>query len=502
MTTSLKSTIKTGNSSKERRFDIPIMASEVSQKITDYKQNHQLLVEESITFFTSYLQQMEQLGEFKRTLTLYKRQIATIENYKKKHGKLPQIKGQKSAAKFLTSLNIKCDNLVREYKALIKDIGDKRTARQNALDELADDMIDLLGSKKIFSQFLGTISLSTPLPDEKIRCLRNEKYKPIYIAALVVALFDDVRRNHQFENRYLKTKLHTIFGDNNAKYMTAEDEPELDPQIKMDYREEVLKPIAKAALLQSIGSYSPEVEAIFGGDRYRQLDESQRNNLIDLMHQKSLDYLKVGIGLPISPQGSAEDKKAFISYESEKLRFMLAFLDSQFNKSHELDDLLRLPMVYSSFIVSTKPEYDYHVIYQAYDFIEAGIEDKQYNEKFARLFLAMVGKFPVGSGIYFVSKETEAIEKAIVSSLYPAKTDEPLCKQITRQQSQSLSQTEVIVSRDSNIFYEDVRKATGYEEDYFTRRFQNDFTFNANELWEVQIPAMTFWKKIGKPKHN
>lgn len=104
--------------------------------------------------------------------------------------------------------------------------------------------------------------LSTPLPDEKIRCVRNEKFKPIYIAGLVVALFEQIRITHGFKNRYLVEAMSDMFADPKASFMDIEQNS-LSHEEMAAYREEVLKPVAKAALLLSIGSYSPQVEDIF-----------------------------------------------------------------------------------------------------------------------------------------------------------------------------------------------------------------------------------------------
>lgn len=497
----IQARLKNRTYNTDKLSDIPVMASAISKKISKYKQQHQQLVEESSEFFATYVDQMRELSSLKKNIAAFEQQIDIIVNYKNEHRKLPQIKGQKSTAKYLQTLYNRSDLYTKQYKTLRETVIRKRTTRYENLDQLADSMVDLLDSRRLFSQFLGTIALSTPLPSEKVRCIRNEKFKPIYVAALVVALFEEVRKNHQFEHPYLRENLDAIFGDGDEQFM-GQNHARMSAQGKAQYREEVLKPIAKAALIHSIGSYSPEAEMIFAGDRYRHLDTRQRNALINSMHKKSIDYLKIGIGIPPQRFDSRTEQKAYIEYENKKLKFMLSFLDKNTSQTSELDDLLRIPMVYSSFIVSTKPDYDYRLIYQAYDVIERGVFDNLYNEKFAQLFLAMVGKFPVGSGIYFISKDTGTIERGIVSSLYPEHADEPYCKQITRQQIQSLSQCEVQVSRQSNIYYGDVRVDSEFEKPYYALRYNDEFTWNANELWELQIPALTFWKKDGTVRAN
>ena len=484
----------------ERLSKIPTMASAISKIIDSFKEQNRKLVEDAIYFFASYKDERSTLQELKNDLVRQNSHISVIEKYKKDHGKLPKIKGQESTGKFLQSLYVASDKGKKQFNELQQKMQLEKVKRYENLDHLADNMLDLLDGPKIFSQFLGTIALSTPLPEEKVRCVRNEKYKPIYIAALTVALFDKVRCYFDFESDYLKHYISSIFL---GKYKSLDmHDPQLPEEIKIAYRNEILKPIAKAALIQFIGSYSPEAEAIFDGDRYRALTVPERDELIQVMSEKSIHYLKYAIGIPTKRFDKKEERESYQKYESTKLRFMLDILENHNNKQHELGNLIRIPMIYSSFIVSTKPEFEYQKIYEAYDIIEQGISYGNYRPLYAKLFLKIIGKFPVGSGIFFISNESGRIERAIVSSLYPRNVENPVCKQVTRNEIQALSKHEVIVSKATNVFYEDVRENSEFSDEFYQLRFNNEYTWNANTLWEVQIPAITFWKKEGTYKEN
>lgn len=484
----------------DRLSEIPTMASAISKKITNFKEQNRKLVDESVGFFESYMDERRQLHKFKKRMVTYNSHIKTIESYKKEHGKFPKIKGHESTERFLHSLYRNFDKDENASKKIKQKINSERAQRYQELDHLIDNMLDLLDSPKIFSQFLGTIALSTPLPDEKVRCVRNEKFKPIYIAALTVALFDQARCQNSFENEYIKSNIEDIFTDKTINLNMYH--PDLSDDCKIKYREEILKPIAKASLMQYIGSYSQEAEDIFKGDRYRSLQIDERNQLIEVMANKSKDYIKFGIGIPQKRFDKKDERAEYLAYESLKNKFMLDVISSLEVNNNELGDLIRIPMVYASFIVSTKPEYEYEVIYDAFDIIKDGGSRGSYNQKYVDLFLKMVGRFPLGSGIFMIAKENNVIERAIVSSLYPQNVDEPICKQITKNQIQSLNQTEVIVSKHANIFFESSRHFSEYDDEHFQQKFDNDFTWNANELWEVQIPAITFWKKDGTIKNN
>ena len=63
-----------------------------------------------------------------------------------------------------------------------------------------------------------------------------------------------------------------------------------------------------------------------------------------------------------------------------------------------------------------------------------------------------------------------------------------------------MMQQEIIIPPANNIFFETARQKSGYDDEYFNLKYQGTFVWNANEVWEVQIPALDFWKKDGTRK--
>ena len=497
---------------EDKLSQIPTMVSEISRKISDYRQSYRDLVENAEIFFADYPSDYKKLSLLRHKVKTYQEQIDFIDNYRKEKGSYPQIKGQPSAQRYLAKLVAQqstSDNELRELEARLQV---ESNNRYEHLDHLTDHMLDLLSGERIFSQFLGTIALSTPSPKEKIRHIRNEKYKPIYVTALAIALFEEVRANHGFNTPFLAETLKEIFPSDKqfslmADKSLAENSDETAPlpmpvEMKLMYRESVLKPLAKAALLQSIGMHSPEAHNLLGQDRYRKLDHEERQQLLTIIDKKTSDYLKLGIGIPTIRHNSKADRDAFVSQEKKQLAFILTTLKSLKQNGNELGDLIRIPMTYASFLLSTKQDFDYRQIYQAYDILNEGKADQTYKAEHVDCFLKMVGRFPLGAGIYVIQQESGEIERAIVSSLYPSDPDEPVCKLITRRQLQFLSQTEVVVSKISNLFFEESRRASHYEPDFFEARYKGKFTWNATDVWENQVPAIEFWKKDGTRRYN
>ncbi|MCF6458938.1 hypothetical protein [Pseudoalteromonas sp. MMG024] len=485
----------------DRLSAIPNMASAISKKISEFQYDYRKMLEEASLFFEKHYEYEAELTQLNKKIVAYQEHIDIVENYRKEKGKYPLIKGQRSAQRYLEKLHQKIDEAELRIKQIAAERLKARGERYISLEKLIDNILDLLDGPKIFSQFLGTMVLSTPLPNETVRCTRNEKNKPIYITALTVALFEEARLFNQFTSPYLKQALSDIIGYDKVSLMQRHDYKPFTKEQKMAYREEVLKPIVKATLLRHIGSYAPHAEAIYQGNRFRLLDAEQRNKLLAGIKRNSYLYLRQGVGLPQRRFDKKEERDEFFEIENAKLDFMTQLLDFD-NQEPELRDLMRIPMVYASFMLSTKEEYDYRNMYRAYDILKGGMKQGEYNANFCALFLRMVGRFPLGSGVYFISHETEQIEKGIVSSLFPKNPEEPYVKQITRNHIQSLSQTEVLVVRSTNIYFESTRDNSGLEEVVFTQRYQPPYVWNANEVWEVQVPALVFWKKDGTTKNS
>lgn len=497
---------------QDKLSQIPTMVSEISRKISDYRQSYRDLVENAEVFFEEYPSDYKKLTVLRHKVKTYQEQIDFIDNHRKEKGSYPQIKGQPSAQRYLARLVAQQSSSDYELRELESRLQTESNARYEHLDHLTGQMLDLLNGERIFSQFLGTIALSTPSPKDKIRHVRNEKYKPIYVTALAIALFEQVRVSHGFNTPFLVETLKEIFPQDKQFSLMAvnsltENSDEKAPlpmpaEMKLMYRESVLKPLAKAALLQSIGLHSPEVNNLLGQDRYRKLDHEERQELLSIIDRKTNAYLKLGIGIPTIRHNSKADRDAFVSQEKKQLAFILTTLNSLKIKGNEIGDLLRIPMTYASFLLSTKQDFDYKQIYQAYDILNKGKADKIYKAEHVDCFLKMVGRFPLGAGIYVIQQESGEIERAIVSSLYPSEPDEPVCKLITRRQLQFISQAEVVVSKESNLFFEESRRASHYEPDFFQARYKGKFTWNATDVWDNQVPAIQFWKKDGKRRYN
>ncbi len=480
------------------------MASQTSEQLSSIQLSYKKIIDQARVFFKEHESQQAHLNKLEKELNNCQQQITVIKDYKQKHQCLPKIKNQKNPQHYYSRLlDIRAKRLdqIKQYK---DELSRERWQRHASINSLLNLFLDSLDGLKNSTQFLGTMLLSAPLPDEKIRCTRNEKYKPIYATALSIMFFELVMQHYQFSSSYLNQELDDL--GINSDYQAQDNFTiELDGINKHQLRESILKPIAIASLLQTIGTHSIEAEALLGEDRYRLLSQLERTELNRINKEKTLEFFRYGLGLPYNRFDNKSERSEFLNKEKSKLKFIIELAINRDKADYELRELIQIPQVYASFMLSTKPEYDYNSIFKAYDLIKSAIQKKHYNHSYAPLFLNLVGRFPIGSGLYFFSEETGEIERAIVSSLCPQKPDEPVCKQITRHHFQSLNQTEVIISKQHNLFFKALnsrRKESVLTESDSNQNKSKDVAWNANEQWDVQIPAITFWRKNGVQKQN
>ncbi|AWB66834.1 hypothetical protein C2869_10500 [Saccharobesus litoralis] len=472
---------------QDTKVELAPQSSHISRQFSDILATYKKLTDESVDFFSGYKSDYQQLNDINRTL---RQNQLLLNQIKAQHkGKLRAAASpSKIPVKSVARLEQQVLDLKKQYRNLNQRLNQAKQQRWYMLDKIVRKMLTLLISNKSATQLLGTILLSAPLPEEKVRCSRNERYKPLYIAALVTTFFQHIQADYTFEDDYIREVMDALDAD-------------IPKEEQSDYKEDILAPLISAMLLQTIGSYAPEAENIFRGDRFRALNKEERKLLNKITKQKSLEYIQLALGVPEQKFVSRQESELYQFQQTKRLQFMQSLILHRDKSDYELRDLMQIPMVYTSYLLSTKPEFEYDTTIKAYQTIEMAITRKLYFSDYAKRFLNLVGRFPLGCGIYFYSEDTNTVEKAIVCSLQPEHADEPVCKQITRYQMQSLSHSEIVVSRKNNVFFPtQSTKQTGRALQAFLKTHKTPI-WNANEVWDVQVPSSRFWSKDGQCRY-
>ncbi len=465
----------------------------VTELLKILKTKYRVILDDAVIFFEQY----ETVhGVYEKEIKRFEEaehQLKTISSYKKKHGVLPQIKGHDNAESYLVELATIKQKAQMEIDKLEPTVFHGFEKRQALLIDVSSSIAKALINERDASQFIATMMLQAPLPADNNRCVVNEKTKPIYISAMVVSLLTKLINDGELDNEYITSRVPPMVPNEKYPELLEYAEDELD-----DYIAEVLNPIIIAALIHNIGSYCPEAEEIYQGNRYQVLDEEKRKVLIKTITQHTKNYLNLGLGKPRSDMLSDEQ----YNIEMDKFELTESIINNYAKSQSPMGNLLRIPMIYSSFMLSTKLQHDFRFIFKAYDIIKSGIEKSVIYPPYAESFLRMVGKYPLGAGISFISKETNFPERAVVSALNPPDPLTPVVKQLTRRQINFDDHTQVAVSQDYIISNSTARENSDFDHSYYQKQFPNGYFWNPCEPWEVNIDHQKFWRRDNKIKFN
>ncbi len=446
-----------------------------------------------------YLEFDDTIGRFQKEqnrLNEAKHQLETIIAFEKSNGYYPAIKDQSDTEAYLNELQQIIDKCRAAIKTLEPRIVGGYRRRTAMVNELADIIIENTLNEKDANKFITTLVLRSPLPSAHSRCPSNEKNKPIYISAWTACLFQRLVEQNLIDDKNILEKVPTM-----TPSADNEDVLEPNPEMLNHYICEVLRPIVIASLIHQIGSYSVDASQFYKGNRYRLLNDKEREGLIKVIFENTNRYLEYGLGKP--------DQEAFSFQEAEDYKNAVnrydltdSILKGYVKPNNAMGNLLRIPMIYSSFLMSTKPKHDYSIIYKAYDIIKSGIDKELIHAGFGTQFLKMVGQFPLGSGIYFISTESGQPERAIVIGMNPPEYNSAIVKQMTRRQIKYDDFSQTLVSYESNLLNEQARKNSDFGSAYYEKQFPRGFTWNPAEFWEIEINQDTFWRRDNTLKTN
>ena len=154
---------------------------------------------------------------------------------------------------------------------------------------------------------------------------------------------------------------------------------ELDADARLRFTELVKIPLVMAALLQDIGHNHAQAQTILRGadgnlDPHRTLPIEDRKQLLQINHKHTLDYISNGIGIPSYSGNSKTDRTRFIVDEQLKHRFVKVLIKSSFNAKQGVGNLLKVPQIYVSIILSTKDSYNYKVLPKVFQVLNKNAE--------------------------------------------------------------------------------------------------------------------------------
>ena len=313
------------------------------------------------------------------------------------------------------------------------------------------------------AQLLGTIQLISPTEGKKVAEF-NEKHKPLYKAILTLRLFDQlfIERSLVLANPYLKAYLPDITPDEFKMFYSSSPE-----ECKL-FLDSIKLPVLMAALLQDIGNYHPDAQKILVGeegrlDQYRTLLVDDRKALLQINYRETMNFLIDGIGAPVYVGNSKTERDTFNVKEHQKLVFIKQLIKGAIAPRSGIGNVLKVPQIYASIILSTKSSYNYKVLPKVYKALNQNAEHGSCCQTVVDAMLTITGDFPQGYGITYIpyddtGDKSDRYEYAIVTHLYPENSQHPLCRTATRHLKFIAYGQDVTIHEDNNLYNINVAK--------------------------------------------
>lgn len=353
------------------------------------------------------------------------------------------------------------EQITQQIKNNTQKLEEERLARLERLETVCSKIISLCEgetwaeTQQLSAKFLGTLMLLTRGADGNFARV-HQRYKPIYKSVLTLRLADRLLDHDTIAHSYL------------SKYREAISRFRNDQYWKEKWKTELSIPLISAALLQDIGLQSPAALTILKGpdgdlDEFRLLDDSQRKDLLKINYHFTMKYLAEGLGIPKYTGNIKDERDRFIKVHSDASSFLQQLVKDAFLSKTGLGELVKIPQIYVSIVLSTKSDYTRLDLPKGYLLIEQLAKKGSLNKHLAQDFTNLVGYFPQGFGITFIptnekGQEKNQYEYAIVVGLNPAKPAEPICKVVTRNQKFVTSGAQEVIDKSRNLYFPANRK--------------------------------------------
>jgi len=343
----------------------------------------------------------------------------------------------------------------------------EQTDRHSNLLKICLDILELAEgdtfeeTNRRSAQFLGTIQLISPTEGKKV-ALNNETCKALYKAILCLRLLDRLVLDNKIQERNILTFTE---GLTSTEYCAL---AKSDPEKYQEFVHQVKVPIIMAALLQDIGNYHPKSQEILCGKEgkenpFRVLDVEQRKELLQINYRETLKYFIQGLGTPIFVGNTKAERDKFLIDEQEKSDFIKKLLKTSVNPKNSIGNLLKVPQIYTSIIMSTKDSYNYKLLPQVFQVLNKNAEIGACSKTVVDALYQITGMFPQGYGIVYMpiddfGEQGDCYEYGIVNSFYPKHPEHPICRMATRKLSFIGYGQNITVSKQSNLYFTQTAK--------------------------------------------
>ncbi|MDP7591392.1 MAG: hypothetical protein QF552_01580 [Litorilituus sp.] len=337
-----------------------------------------------------------------------------------------------------------------------------KTARTEHLLGICHEIIDLIEGESFeetnrkSAQLLGTIQLISPTEGNKV-AINNEQCKALYKAVLSLRLLDRLLLDNKISDANM-TRILAEYPETTYKNFSLDARKRFNDQVKV--------PLIMAAILQDIGNYHGQAQAILVGEDkqqniHRTLEPEQRKKLLQLSYKHTLNYFTDGLGGGSYVGNSRKEREQWVIDEREKHHFIKRLLKGNAKPKQSIGNLLKVPQIYTSIIMSTKENYNYKLLPKVYQVLNKNAELGVCSQRAVDALYQITGMFPQGYGVIYIPEDeigrwVNSYEYAIVNRLYPLRPEQPLCRVATRKLTFIGYGRNMAVKKQNNLYFPEI----------------------------------------------
>jgi hypothetical protein len=362
-------------------------------------------------------------------------------------------------------------DLQKNLKVFKQQLKSERTSRHTQLLEICLEIIHLTEAESFnecnrkSAQLLGTIALLSPTEGVKV-APQNEINKPLYKAVICLRLLDQLCMSNTIVDSHISPYFKDISPAQYSEFAT------IAPEAYSRFIQQVKVPLVMAAILQDIGDFHPDGQLIITGesgvlDPYRVLTVAERKPLLKINYRETVNYFVDGLGLREYVGNCKEDRDQFNKNEQAKLMFIKRLLKTSLTPNTSTGNLLKVPQLYVSIILSTKKNYNYKLLPKVFQSLNQNATKGGCSQEVVDALYKVTGIFPQGFGITYIpidkrGKQQDIYEYAIVNQLYPEDPLEPSCRLATRQLTFINHGQNSIIKSSQNLYFIETAKKLAY----------------------------------------
>ncbi|MFT2089981.1 hypothetical protein [Paraglaciecola sp. 2405UD69-4] len=389
---------------------------------------------------------------------------------------------------------------VKKFARELKDEEQKQTndrqLRYKCLANICVNVLRLTEGKNLqqtnlkSSKLLATLFMLSSTESSN-RQQMHHLYKPLYKAVLSLRLLDKMLLEGKLNNTYITSRFdsNTRFSQKAGSYS----------QFQLD----VAIPVIIAALLQDIGMQHPEAQRLLKGadssqDEFRVLEKETRTILLIINHEQTQDFLTNGIGISKYEGDDPEKKQRFEKKQLNRMKFVSGLLlDAVKPSENSIGNIIKIPQIYSSFVLSTKPTYRFLDLPNVVTVLNNSAKHAFICSQANECFIQLVGYFPLGLGVLYVQPHDigEKLNNyfyGIVTRLSPEHPKTPTCRRISISKDISDNPKDFTLLESNNLFFDTPKHCLDEmsPEDLVTLR-----NTHMRQLNETKLPEINegFW---------